>query len=136
MLLGLFMLILMLVQGGPWEFMIFWMLLMGGIAFVLLALTCNGMVIEDGLLHWWTAFQHGTVPMDEAERVVSWPGGSVYVFEFRGGTRIRVGVMQGYVTFLEQLHQEYPELPLPSMAYARFIDHMQLGGKGRGNGNP
>ena len=44
--------------------------------------------------------------------------------------------MQGYVTFLEQLHQEYPALPLPSMAYARFVDHVRLGGKGRGSGNP
>jgi hypothetical protein len=136
MLLGLFLLILSLVQGGPWPFVVLWMVVIGSVAFGLLFLTCFEMVVKDGQMHWRTGLQHGTVPMDQAEQVVSRWGGQLYVFQFREGTRVRVGVMQGYITFLEQLHQEYPELPLPSMAYARFIDHMRLGGKGRGNGKP
>ena len=136
MLLGLFLLILSLVHGGPWPFVVLWMVVMGGVGFGLLFLTCFEMVVADGLLYWRTGFQRGTVPMDQAERVVSWWGGQLYVFQFRGGAKVRVGVMQGYVTFLEQLHKEYPELPLPSMTYARFIDHVRLGGKGRGSGGP
>jgi hypothetical protein len=134
LLLGLFLLILTLAQGGPWAFVVLWMVVMGGIAFGLLSLICFEMVVEDGLVHWQTGFRHGSVPMDQAERVVSLWGGQLWVFEFRGGTKVRVGVMQGHVTFLEQLHEEYPALPLPSTAYARLVDRVRLGGKGRRKG--
>src|SRR5437660_312244 len=101
--------------------MVIWLLVIGGVAFGLLFLTCHEVVVQDGVLQWRTALRHGALPMDQAARVVAWPGGSVHVFEFRGGERLRVAVMQGYITFLEQLHQAYPDLPLPTAAYAQFV---------------
>jgi hypothetical protein len=34
--------------------------------------------------------------------------------------------MQGYLSFLEQLNRAYPEVSLPSAAYARLIEHLRL----------
>jgi hypothetical protein len=52
MVLGLFLLILSLVQGGPWGFVSLWMVVMGGVAFGLLFFTCFEMVVEDGQMCW------------------------------------------------------------------------------------
>ena len=50
MLLGLFLLILSLVHGGPWAFVVLWMVVMGGVGFGLLFLTCFEMVLMGPLV--------------------------------------------------------------------------------------
>ena len=82
LLLGLLLLILSLVQGGPWAFVVLWILVTGSVAVGLLFVTCFEMVVEDGLLHWRTGFQHGTMPMDQAERVASQWAASCTFFSF------------------------------------------------------
>ncbi len=128
---GLFGLILSLVQGGPWLFMLLWIAIVGGCAFMFLAVNSHAVVIDDGMFSWWTAFSHGVLPMSDLEKVVGWWGGQLHVFEFRGGKRVRVGVMQGYVAFVEQVQDAYPSLLFPPLTYARFVDHMRVGPRGR-----
>jgi hypothetical protein len=135
-LAGLFGLMASLMQGGPWAFMVLWLIVTAGVAFGLLFLTCHEVVIQDGLLEWRTAFRRGKMRMDQAERVVGWPGGSIQVFEFREGKKVRIAVMQGYIRFIEQVHQTYPQLPLPPTAYARFVEHMRAGATDRDDGGP
>jgi hypothetical protein len=82
--------------------------------------------IQDGRLFWRSAFSHGEEDMEQLERVDAWPGGSVHVFEFGNGDKVRVAVMQGYMSFLDQLHRAYPEVNLPSAAYAKLMEHLRL----------
>ena len=127
LLAGVFGLTLSVIDRGPWLFMVLWLAVISGVAFGLLIFTCYEVLVTDGTLTWRSAFRHGRIPMDQLDRIAAWPGGSIHVFEFRGGQRIRIAVMQGYVTFLEKLHQEYPQLPLPPSVYARFVNRVRFG---------
>jgi hypothetical protein len=126
LLAGIFRLTLSLAQHGPWEFMALWLLVVGIAGYGILERTCNSIVIQDGRLSWWSAFSHGEMVMDQAVRVTAWPGGSVHVFEFRNGAKVRVAVMQGYLPFLQQLHETYSELSLPADTYARLINKVSV----------
>jgi hypothetical protein len=124
------------INGGPWAFVLVWLGVMGGVSYGLLGVSCHEVSIEDGMFRWRTAFRHGVVPMEGLVRVNAWPGGTIHVFEFRDGTRVRVGVMQGYARFLERLSEAYPSLPVPGATYAVFVDHMRVGHGDDGDDRP
>ncbi|MGC1184678.1 MAG: hypothetical protein WBA31_05935 [Candidatus Dormiibacterota bacterium] len=126
LLAGSVALVLTAVDHGPWEFMALWVVVAFAVAYFYLYLTASEIDIADGRLRWRTAFRGGDLSMDNAEKVVSWPGGSVDVFKFRDGQKVRVAVMQGYVRFLEALNHEYPDLKIPPSVYARFVDQVRL----------
>ena len=126
---GIALLALSALQGGPWAFVVLWLIVLGGVSYGLLFLTCRELAVREGVLYWQSAFRHGNSPMIQVERIASWPGGSVHVFCFQDGTKVRVGVMQGYIRFLRELHEEYPQLTMPPAFYARFVDHIKLGEK-------
>jgi len=130
--LGIFVLVLSLLQGGPAWFAAVYLVAVAGLSYCFLWLFSYELVIESGLLHWRTPFRHGVQQMDGAARVDKWgPMGDVHVFVFRDGTRVHIPVVQRYVAFLGHVHELYPDLPLPSTGYARIVDQVRPPGMGR-----
>src|ERR1700694_6008821 len=80
-LAGIFGLTLSVIDRGPWEFMVLWLAVMAAVAFGLLIFTCYEVYIQSGKITWRSALRHGTLPMDQLDRITAWPGGSIHVFE-------------------------------------------------------
>jgi hypothetical protein len=132
--MGTAFLILSLVQGGPWLFMIVWLAAVAWMSFNFLWKTPCEVVVEGGRLTWRGFWRIRTVYVTDISQLTLAYLGTIQVVEDRDGHRLWIPVMQGCERFIQSLIEAYPDLPVAPGRYARFVDRVRLGRYEEGNG--
>jgi hypothetical protein len=107
-------------RGGPW-WVLFLLYLAAAVwgSYFLLWLCCYDVVVEGGLLRWRAVLRDGEERMEDATAVDR--RGGLHTISFRDGARIHLlaSRSRGYFTFLDELHRDNPQLPLPVDTHPR-----------------
>lgn len=125
-----------LITGGPWWFCALWLLIIGWIGFTFIWRLPYEVVINDGHLTWRGYRQRRTVPMSDVARMTLAFSGNVQIVECRDGSRLRIGVMQGYAPFIQSVVEEYPDLSIELGRYAGFVEKVRFQRRDKSDGAP
>lgn len=117
---------LLLTNGPPWWFVLLWFAMVGWLAINGLYRTSYELSVDNAYLYWRGFLRSGRVLVAEVGGV-DWEFlGSVAVFTFQNGRRIRVVVLQGFAPFLAALTKSHPAIGAAPGRYARFVERAQL----------
>jgi hypothetical protein len=123
---GLIALAVSVFSGGPWWFFVFFLAVVGWMAFNGLYRTSYELEFDNAYLYWRGFLRSGKVPIADVVGVDSEFLGSLVVFTFRDGRRVRVVVLQGFAPFITALTKAHPSIGAAPGGYARLVERAQL----------
>jgi hypothetical protein len=124
--IGVVLLPVTVIAGGPVLFVLFWLGGVGWIAFNFIVRSAHAVAVTNGKLFWTSYLTTVEVPLTDVVRMTLAFGGSVQVIECRDGRKLWVPVMQGYQQFIDAVAINYPDLQIEGSRYSRFVDRVQI----------